>query len=919
MKNSRLLIFLFVFFGTMAMVSGQVISDAFIQKELDKRGLERSEVEAAMLAKGVDVNSVDVNNPVEIQKARKVLEEVIAELEASKKGGASIEIVGEGAINKTAKEKADQIAQTPVDDDKILEAVKEGSTVEEAVAEIVNEDRVEKLPNALLFGHHLYRKKNIKFYKKSTDARPPANYVIGPGDAVAIEIWGVAEESMTLKVNNDGFIKPDQMPRIYLVGLSLEKAEQLIKSRFRNYYNFQDSNFEINISTARTINVNISGEVFDPGNYNVSALNNAINALVAAGGPNNIGSVRMIKLIQSGKVKTLDLYAYLNNPIVEQDFYLSENDYIVVPIAEKVVSISGAINKPYKYELLPDEGLKDLIKLAGGLKYNAFQQNIKVKRVEQDIERIIDVNLFEVLNGNVAFELQNGDDISINTIPKAYQNIVSISGAVEIGGEFAFEQGMKIADLLEKGRPDETALLNFAYLIRLNDDLKTVSYQILDLENVLENPLSPNNVLLQRGDRVEIRSGKQFVDAYSVIVSGAVRNPGEFALNNEDLKLSDVIFLSNGLLPVAEDFGYIIRKGPGELTGEYININVKTAIDNPLSADNIALQANDKVVVFNRNSFSEEFKVSISGAVKQSGEFQFVTDMTIKDLVNRAGGLAFNADRNQVDVYRLEFTDRKKTKTLVANVELDEMNNVISGDNFELRPFDEVIIRTAAEFEFQKFVNLSGELTYPGRYALLKDNMRLSDIVEQAGGITEEAFLGGATLFRSDRSIGYVIIDLEEAMNKPGGDKDLILQAGDVIAIPKLSNLVSISGATNIKEVYSGELNGGSITLAYEKGKNAKYYIDEYAGGFAENADRSKVMVKYPNGEIKKSKRFLFFRFYPEVRPGSAIEVRSKVEKAPDPIQENQESDVDWGEVLSNSVAQATAVLSLVLLLRSLD
>ena len=141
--------------------------------------------------------------------------------------------------------------------------------------------------------------------------------------------------------------------------------------------------------------------------------------------------------------------------------------------------------------------------------------------------------------------------------------------------------------------------------------------------------------------------------------------------------MSDVIFLSNGLLPAAEDFGYIIRKGPGEVTGEYININVKAAIDNPLSVDNIALQANDRVVVFNKNSFSEEFKVSISGAVKQSGQFQYVTDMTIKDLVNRAGGLTFNADRNQVDVYRLEFTDRKKTKTLVANVELDEMNNVI--------------------------------------------------------------------------------------------------------------------------------------------------------------------------------------------------------------------------------------------------
>lgn len=922
MKNSRLLIFLFVFLGAVAMVSGQVVSDAFIQKELDKRGLERSEVEAAMLAKGVDLNTVDINNPAEIQRVRGVLEEVIAELEAGKESGKEVDQTLASPQKKsepsTSKEKADALAQPSVNDDQILQAVKEGSTVEEAVAEVLSEDLVGQLPDAVLYGHHLYRKKNIKFYTKSTDARPPSNYIIGPGDAVAIEIWGVSEESMSLKVNNDGFIKPDEMPRIYLVGLTLDKAEALIKSRFRNYYRFDDSNFEVNISTARTINVNISGEVFDPGNYNISALNNAINALVAAGGPSDIGSVRMIKLIQSGKVKTIDLYQYLNNPIIEQEYYLAENDYIVVPIAEKVVTIRGAINKPYKYELLPDEGLVELIRLAGGLKYNAFRKNVQVKRIEDDVEQIIDVDLSEVLNGDNTFQLKNGDEITVNTIPKAYQNIVSISGAVEIPGEFAFEEGMKIADLLEKGRPDETALLNFAYLIRLNDDLKTVSYETLDLSDALVNRSSPSNINLRRGDRLEVRSGRQFAESYTVSVSGAVRNPGEFALNNDDLRLSDVIFLSNGLLPLAEDFGYIIRKEPDQLVGEYININVKEAVENPSSSSNINLRANDSVVIFNKLDFSEDFEVSISGAVKEEGTFEFVKDMSIKDLITRAGGLSFNADRRQVDVFRLEFAENKKTKTLVANVQLDANNNVVSGDDFDLRPFDEVVVRAAAEFEYQKFVTINGELAYPGKYALIKDNMRLSDMVRQAGGLTSEAFIGGATLFRNERSIGNVIIDLEEAMRKPGGNKDLILQEGDVIAIPKISHLVSISGATNIREVYNGDLDGSTINLAFEDGKNAKYYIDKYAGGFADNADRSKVMVKYPNGEIKKSKRFLFFRRYPEVRPGSAIEVRYKVEEV-EPLEGEQESKVDWGEVLSNSVAQATAVLSLVLLLRSLD
>ncbi|MBK8547829.1 MAG: SLBB domain-containing protein [Saprospiraceae bacterium] len=168
-------------------------------------------------------------------------------------------------------------------------------------------------------------------------------------------------------------------------------------SKLKNYYYFQKENFELTVITARTINVNIYGEVFTNGTFNISAINTAFNALIASGGPTNLGSVRKIQVTRPGqKPKNLDVYLYLNNPSITQDFYLNENDFIFVPIAEKLVTISGEVNRPYKYELINNENLNDLLKFAGGLTVNALKSNIKIKRIEDDSVRIIDLNLTQL-------------------------------------------------------------------------------------------------------------------------------------------------------------------------------------------------------------------------------------------------------------------------------------------------------------------------------------------------------------------------------------------------------------------------------------------------------------------------------------------------------------------------------------------
>lgn len=274
---------------------------------------------------------------------------------------------------------------------------------------------------------------------------------------------------------------------------------------------------------------------------------------------------------------------------------------------------------------------------------------------------------------------------------------------------------------------------------------------------------------------------------------------------------------------------------------------------------------------------------------------------------------------NRINVYRIVFTDENQTKTLAANLKINEDYSIDGGGDFMLMPFDQVVVRSAPEFELQRNVTLNGEVKYPGKYVLLNDNTRLTDIIKDAGGLTEEAFVRGTTLYRQKESLGYVIIDLEKAWENRNSFHNIILQEGDIIEVPKINNLVSIQGATKASELYPPEVlnEGKPLNFPFEEGKNAKHYIDKYAGGVGDNGHKGRITVTYPNGEIKKSSRFLFFRTYPEVKPGSKIVVGYKDVELPEP--EGKESDIDWGEVLSNSVAQATAVLSLILLVRSVN
>ena len=258
------------------------------------------------------------------------------------------------------------------------------------------------------------------------------------------------------------------------------------------------------------------------------------------------------------------------------------------------------------------------------------------------------------------------------------------------------------------------------------------------------------------------------------------------------------------------------------------------------------------------------------------------------------------AASNKIDIFRIEFLNNNKTRTLVANVSVDENLDIPNGSSFELKPFDQIVVRTAPEFELQRAITLNGEVKYPGRFFLVDDNSTILDVINEAGGLTEEAFIGGATLFRSKDEVGYIVVDLERALRSPNSTLNVILQEGDVIDIPKMNNLVTIMGAVNKSNAFTSDVaNEDKTNFVFEKGKGVSYYI-ESAGGYLENADKSNVTVTYPNGEKKRVKKFLFFKNYPEVLPGSVIEVGFEIPEVVDP--DSGDEDIDWGNILSNSI-----------------
>lgn len=806
-----------------------------LAQELARREITREELRAALARKGILLENIQEQNlgryrdvimqtlyeiefarDQDIDQKQRALETLLQDLEPEFKLPASIRTVTEQDLRMRLLEKGIIYENiTPELFPRYERIITE--TLQELQTELDNEKKEAELNK--IYGHSVFQDNLLEIYRLTEGSNASENYVLGPNDVVRVTIFGESQIDLALEINDAGYIQPNDMPQVYLGGVTLAEAKRILRQRFNPYFKFRQDQFVVTVQETRPISVSVLGEAVKPGTYYLSAMNSAFNLLSVAGGPSEIGTVRQIQHIRAGNTTTLDVYELMKNPSAEYKFNLMNNDVINVPVAQTIVRVEGAVRRPMRYEMLETESLIDLIEHAGGLSANAYPDFVQIRRYDRGEVVLLEFNLSKVISGEEVVPLRPGDLVVVRSSRNNFYNKVSVSGSVNYPGEFGYK---------------------------------------------------------------------------------------------EDMKVSDALALAGGLLPNSFERGYIERRNIADTTAaNYIPLNfgTQTSLDLPL-------EPNDNILIYDRTSFSNYGELMITGAVKQSQRLTFDPTLTIRDLLITAGGYAVGAALNRVEVFRTNiYTDRPLSMELIT-LELDGDYNVVNPEGgFTLKPYDVVVVRQTPGFQLNRTVEINGEVEYPGVYPLESRQVHLSDIISEAGGLRSQADPIGSTVFRTLGERGYIITNLRDVMaNKRNEAFDPILFEGDVITIARRENIVSIMPtATRMNMAVDENLINRGINLTFQGEKSAKWYIQNYAGGFDKNADKSSVTVTLKNGQVLSTKRFLWIRRYPKVQSGSTIQIAMK----PQRLQE--ESGFDYDQFLSRTAQTTTSLITILLLIQQLN
>ncbi|MCK4288552.1 MAG: SLBB domain-containing protein, partial [Bacteroidales bacterium] len=497
-KHSLFIVLLTVFillFGTQ-MIYAQTPSSAImsqINAELQKRGLNEAEVRIRLLQEGIDVENIPVEQLPQYQTR---VTAILDEMEAEKKAAGSPEVISEGPVIAMP-----EIIESGTG---ISETSEPPTTKEEAIAEaaqrVIQAVAVEEEGPVAIYGHSLFTDQTLDVFRTTDGAFAPDSYILGAGDEIRITIFGASQTDMQLMINNEGYIQPTGMPKIFLQGLSLQQARNLLYKRLSVSYTFRSDQFALTIATARTIMVNIFGETKITGGFTLSALNSAFNALSAAGGPTDIGSVRNIQLIRGQSRKKLDLYAFMSDPVIQYQFDLQQNDIIYVPVVQNLVTLEGAVKRPMRYEMLPKETLTDLINYAGGLNVDAYPDFVQIQRYVNGEIILQEYNLSEVLSGKINVALQNGDIVRIKSIEKPIEQYVEITGSVYYPGMYDLNANPTLDSLLYNAQLTTQARTDLLFVERIRPDetVEVLTIPWTELQN------SGQEFMLKARDRIQV-------------------------------------------------------------------------------------------------------------------------------------------------------------------------------------------------------------------------------------------------------------------------------------------------------------------------------------------------------------------------------------------------------------------------------
>lgn len=641
-----------------------------------------------------------------------------------------------------------------------------------------------------VFGRDIFNNKDLTF-EPNMNIATPQNYILGPGDAVYIDIYGASQKTIESTVSPDGEVTIEGFGPVQVSGLTVAQANARLRSTLGARYS--SSKIKLTVGQTRSIMINVMGEVKNPGTYTLPAFATVFHALYMAGGTNDIGTMRNIKVYRNNRlVSVVDIYDYILNGKLTGNVRLADNDVISVGPYDCLVNITGKVKRPMYYEMKRNESVGTLLKYAGGFTGDAYKKSVRIVRKTGREYSVYNVDEFDMS----AFHLADEDSVSVDSILPRFSNMVEVKGAV-------FRPGM---------------------------------YQV-------------------GGD---INSVKTLIEH------------------------------ADGLREEAFTARAVMHRMKKDRTLEVVPVDVEGILDG--TVPDIPIQNNDVLFIPTKQEMMEEQTITIHGEVQYPGIYRYADNETLEDFVLQAGGLKQTASTVKVDVSRRIVNPKAlTTDSVIARTYTFALKDgfVIDGTpGFKLMPFDEVYVRKSPGYYKQQNVVVEGEVMFSGTYTLSKKNQRLSDLIKSAGGVNGRGYVAGARLERkvneSERARMEAVlkkakeeaeqmeieaakenkkidlkdsekikkfeipefysvgIELDKALANPGCDADIVLREGDKIIVPQYNGTVKINGAV----MYPN-------TVGFQKGKKAKYYINQ-AGGFSEKAKKSQTYIVYMNGTIAK-------------------------------------------------------------------
>ncbi|MGN1242228.1 MAG: SLBB domain-containing protein [Alloprevotella sp.] len=607
-----------------------------------------------------------------------------------------------------------------------------------------------------VFGRNIFNNKNLTF-ESDMNVAIPQNYRLGPGDAVYIDIWGASEQSVTATVSPEGTITIEGCGPVNVNGLTVAQANQRVKGVMQRHY--AGSNIQLTVGQTKTISVNVMGEVQNPGTYTLSAFATVFHALYMAGGTNDIGTLRNIKVYRGGKlISTVDIYDYILNGNLKGNVTLASDDVIAVDAYDCLVDITGKVKRPMVYEMKSNESLATLLKYAGGFAGDAYEDVVHVVRKKGGRFSVYSLDEYS----RADFHMCDGDSVAVDSTLNRYTNMVEAKGAVMRPGKYQYGSNITTVSqlLATAGGLAENAYAEHAILRRRKADR---SLEVLSINPRAIMDHTQPDVALQNEDELFVPDRTAAQEERTLTIEGEVIYPGTYDFA-ENMSVEDLILQAGGLKDAASLVKVDVARRQRDKAAVTSSNNVAQMfsfkIKDGFTIDgekDFILEPFDEVYVRRSPDYVEQQHVTIQGEVAFPGTYTITKKgMRLSELINMCGGIlpegyakGARLERKLTEAEKIRQRQLLRMSTTSDSLDMSKLE--ISDIRFVGIYLDKALANPGSEWDlvvqegdrlivplFNNTVSVQGEVMYPNTVGFKKGE-KLNYYINQSGGYSLRA------------------------------------------------------------------------------------------------------------------------------------------------------------------------------------